>query len=169
MKNFHKESSGMFGASSGRKLCRDRRLLRILGLSLVGSDPCAHTKGARCTRWAPGRKTGFNFWHRRRCDPEGCDGRRLRTWTHCSTEGTVESAHAVEFSKTVAPLRKGVPSRGRVRNRSRFRSGPVSIALARPRDEAPRRGRIAVAGRGCVAPVRPGGRPCVVGDFGEGL
>jgi hypothetical protein len=33
--------------SSGRKLCRDRRLLRILGLSLVGSDPCAHGPPAR--------------------------------------------------------------------------------------------------------------------------
>jgi hypothetical protein len=30
--------------------------------------------------------------------------RRRRTWTHSSAEGTAEGAHAVEFSKTVAPL-----------------------------------------------------------------
>ena len=54
MKNFHKESSGIFGASSGRKLCHDRRLLRILGLSLVGSGPCAHgSPGTRPKRNPP--------------------------------------------------------------------------------------------------------------------
>jgi hypothetical protein len=30
--------------------------------------------------------------------------RRRRTWTHSSAEGSAEGAHAVEFSKTVAPL-----------------------------------------------------------------
>jgi hypothetical protein len=66
-------------------------------------------KGARCTQGAPGRRRGQS-WHRRPNRPaNGSVGRRRRTWTHISTEGSVKSAHAVEFSKTVAPLRKGFP------------------------------------------------------------
>jgi hypothetical protein len=42
----------------------------------------------------------------------GSPVRRRRTWTHISTEGRSKSVHAVEFSKTVAPLRKGSPSEG---------------------------------------------------------
>lgn len=38
--------------------------------------------------------------------------RRRRTWTHSSTGVRSKGAHAVEFSKTVAPRRKGIPSQG---------------------------------------------------------
>ena len=46
--------------------------------------------------------------------------------------GRSKSAHAVEFSKTVAPLREGDSFPGRVRERFRSRSGPVSIAPPSP-------------------------------------
>src|SRR2546430_10322409 len=58
---------------------------------------------------APGARRGQS-WHRRCERPsEGTFGRRRRTWTHSSTEGRSKGAHAVEFSKTVAPLQGGIP------------------------------------------------------------
>jgi hypothetical protein len=45
--------------------------------------------------------------------PRGAGRRRRRTWTHSSIGGfRSKGAHAVEFSKTAAPLRKGLPSFG---------------------------------------------------------
>ena len=55
---------------------------------------------------------GVNLGTAVRATRNGSIGRRRRTWTHSSTEGRSKCAHAVEFSKTVAPLRKGLPSRG---------------------------------------------------------
>jgi hypothetical protein len=55
----------------------------------------------------PGTQDGVSIWHRRPAVHEGPVERRRRTWTHSSTEGRSKGAHAVEFSKTVAPLRKG--------------------------------------------------------------
>jgi hypothetical protein len=57
--------------------------------------------------------------------------------------GRSKSAHAVEFSKTVAPLREGGSFPGRVRNRVRSRSGPMSIAPESRRWEGLARGRSA--------------------------
>jgi hypothetical protein len=61
--------------------------------------------------------------------PEGWSSDGVEPGHTSRPRGRSKSVHAVEFSKTVAPLRRGLPSRGRVRNRLRFRSGPVSIAL----------------------------------------
>ena len=73
----------------------------------------ASSRGDPCTPRVPGRMTGFqsgtvvNRWPSR-----GRSMRRRRTWTHSSTEGRSKGAHAVEFSKTVAPLGEGIPSHG---------------------------------------------------------
>ncbi len=84
----------------------------------------------------PGTQDGVSIWHRRRSlAPKDRSMRRRRTWTHSSTEGRSKGAHAVEFSKTVAPLREGDSFPGRVRECFRSRSGPVSIAPAPPHGE----------------------------------
>jgi len=137
----------MFGASSGRKLCRDRRLLRILGLSLVGSGPCAHGPPARGRDGAAlnpsakpvdrspmytegsGAQDGVNSGTAVRSAPQrGASERRRRTWTHLSAGVRPKSVHAVEFSKTVAPLLEGNPPQGRARILEPARGGPTSIA-----------------------------------------
>jgi hypothetical protein len=67
----------------------------------------AHTREARCTQWASGARRGQS-WHRRPRIPEGVVGRRRRTSGHTSrSKGRSRGAHAVEFSKTVAPLGEG--------------------------------------------------------------
>ena len=75
---------------------------------------------ARCTPRASGRMTRSILAPSPR-GPEGQVQRRRRTWTHSSTEGRSKGAHAVEFSKTVAPHREGssLP-------RARLRPRPVS-------------------------------------------
>ena len=47
-----------------------------------------------------------------------------------STEGSVEGAHAVEFSKTVAPLREGDSFPAGARSQDPAPSGQTSIATA---------------------------------------
>jgi len=85
----------------------------------VGSDPCARSREpAVHARLRSARRGQFLAPPPRRLSEES--GRRLRTWTHSSTEGTVESAHAVEFSKTVAPLLEGASFRRRARNPNRI-------------------------------------------------
>jgi hypothetical protein len=113
---------------------------QILGPSLVGSDPCAHSirrrfKGRRCGarvhRWAPGRKTG-SIWHRRsNFATNGVDQTTASNlWTHSSTEVRSKGAHAVEFSKTVAPFKEGFPPEtARPGAKMRSRGGPTRIAL----------------------------------------
>jgi hypothetical protein len=51
-----------------------------------------------------GAQDGVNLGTAVRVPREGPVERRRRTWTHSSAEGSTEGAHAVEFSKTVAPL-----------------------------------------------------------------
>ena len=59
----------------------------------------------------------------------------VRTWTHHLNRGSIEGAHAVEFSKTVVPLVGGGSSRGYARDQtSGSRSGQSSIALEDGRD-----------------------------------
>jgi hypothetical protein len=128
-----------------------------------GTRPLRSHEEACCTHErASERKTGFNFlapppW---RLKLES-SGRRLRTWTHSSTEGSVESVHAVEFSKTVAPLRERVsfpavrpgPEQG-------SRGGPISIARRRVRWEGPPRSSETRKHRWCsIAPARGSRRP----------
>ena len=55
---------------------------------------------------------GVNLGTADRNDPKGPIVRRRRTWTHSSTEGRSKGAHAVEFSKTVAPLLEGASFSG---------------------------------------------------------
>jgi hypothetical protein len=58
--------------------------------------------------WGSGARDGVNLGTAVRKFPQaGQLERRRRTWTHISIEGSIESAHAVEFSKTVAPLQEG--------------------------------------------------------------
>ena len=51
-----------------------------------------------------GAQDGVNLGTVVRVAPGRGVERRRRTWTHSSAEGSAEGAHAVEFSKTVAPL-----------------------------------------------------------------
>jgi hypothetical protein len=75
--------------------------------------PASRGAGARCTQGAPERKTGsilappFEALLRREAFE-----RRRRTWTHLSAGIRPRSVHAVEFSKTVAPLLGGESSSG---------------------------------------------------------
>src|SRR5947209_20092768 len=57
--------------------------------------------GARCTQWAPGRRRG-SIWHRRRAPLAKLRATASNLDTHSTWVG--RGAHAVEFSKTVAPL-----------------------------------------------------------------
>jgi hypothetical protein len=104
------------------------------GRSLVGSGPCVLTRGSVYTT-GPGTQDGVQSGTAGR-GPRGAIERRRRTWTHSSTEGRSKGAHAVEFSKTVAPVREGgsFPRHGR---NLRFRSGLASIAPAPPSWAAP--------------------------------
>ena len=70
----------------------------------------------------------------------GTRERRSRTWTHHLDRGSVEGAHAVEFSKTVAPLQEGASfPQARPRTDFRPRSGPLSIAPNPGREAGPRK------------------------------
>jgi hypothetical protein len=103
-------------------------------------------EGARCTQGAPGRRRGQS-WHRRPNVPangvsqpkKGRSGDGVEPGHTTRPRNRSKSAHAVEFSKTVAPLRMGFPfqwgtSAG---TESRFpRSGPRSIAPDQGRVEA---------------------------------
>ena len=79
-----------------------------------------------------------------------------------------KGAHAVEFSKTVAPLREGDSFPGRVRECFRSRSGPMSIAPGSPRREGRARRGLRVAPRAsrrrAAGLASPGARP---GDAGR--
>ncbi len=77
------------------------------------------------TQRAPERKTG-SILAPPPISPCGPASDGDRTWTHLG-RGSAESAHAVEFSKTVAPLQKGFLRR-HAREPKLSRGGPVSIA-----------------------------------------
>jgi len=122
------------------------------------------------SRWSKPEYTGGlrntrrgQSWHRRPVDPEGSVERRRRTWTHSSTGVRSKGAHAVEFSKTVAPLQGVVLLRGAPRTRNRFWGGPVSIAPAVPivSDFSGDLRRGQPDRRGIVAANRAGRRPLV--------
>jgi hypothetical protein len=105
----------------------------------------------------PGTQDGVSIWHRRQSPtPRGRSMRRRRTWTHSSTEGRSKGAHAVEFSKTVAPLQEGCSFPGRARENIRSRGGPVSIAPGPPRGEGPSpAGPSSITARGCASSAAP--------------
>jgi hypothetical protein len=73
-------------------------------------------EGARCTQGAPGRRRGQS-WHRRPNVPangvsqpkKGRSGDGVEPGHTTRPRNRSKSAHAVEFSKTVAPLRMGFP------------------------------------------------------------
>jgi hypothetical protein len=88
----------------------------------------------------------------RRGPREPYDG--VRTWTHHLDRGSVEGAHAVEFSKTVAPLQEGVSFRRARPKAFRPRSGPMSIAPESRRDGRPLR-NLPAAARAHPASVKP--------------
>ena len=112
---------------ASRERCRDpARRVSILGLSLEGSGPCANGSpsakagetGARRTHRAPGARRGQS-WHRR---SSAIPQRELTQATASNLDtsldrGRSRSVHAVEFSKTVAPLQEGNPPPGRARTR----------------------------------------------------
>jgi hypothetical protein len=89
-------------------------------------------EGARSTRWAPGARRGQS-WHRRPfVPPRGPSGATASNLdTHSRPRNRPKCAHAVEFSKTVAPLREVIPPQGaRPGRHGRSRGGPTSIAHA---------------------------------------
>ncbi len=161
----HKESSGSTPAPrAATDTSAATRARQIPGLSLVGSDPCAQhhrhllavppargpVRGSPMYTGGSGARRGQS-WHRRVSDPRGDRSmRRRRTWTHLSTGIRSRSVHAVEFSKTVAPLQEGVPPQGAPgsvfgpgrtddysapeghrRGRRSFPSGPFSTAAVK--------------------------------------
>ncbi len=131
------------------------------GLSAGGIRPLRPHKGIRCTPRIPGRKTGFQSGTvvPRSAKDLASDG--VEPGHTSRPRVRSKSAHAVEFSKTVAPLREGSSFPGRVRDHLRSRSGPVSIAPRSPRREGrPRRGRQRSApglGPRCAPPGPRGG------------
>jgi hypothetical protein len=103
-------------------------------------------EGARCTQGAPGRRRGQS-WHRRPNVPangvsqpkKGRPDDGVEPGHTSRPRDRSKCAHAVEFSKTVAPLRMGFPFQwgASAGTKSRFpRSGPMSIAPDRGRVEA---------------------------------
>ena len=103
---------------------------KTLGLSLVGSDPCAHTREPVYTKGS-GAQDGVNLGTAvqkiQRVD-RSSDG--VEPGHTPRSRGRSSCAHAVEFSKTVAPHQKVSPSQGRIRETARLPgSGPTSIAL----------------------------------------
>ena len=125
MNPLHKEPSrrGPSYGSAGAL----QRTGKTLGLSLW-TGPCA-TRGGRVHR-EPRAQDGVNSDSppARAVKPL----RRHRTWTHNLSRGGRDGAHAVEFSKTVAPLRRGGSSpnvRARTTEKKRrARGGLTSIA-----------------------------------------
>src|SRR4051812_1970042 len=61
-----------------------------------------------------------------------------RTWTHTPSLIGSEGAHAVEFSKTVAPSREGVAFERTLPRSGDLRCGPSSIAPGERRGDRPR-------------------------------
>jgi len=97
----------------------------------VGSGPCATSWGPD-VHVGPRRKTGSILAPPSERPGEGSFVRRRRTWTHSSIGVRSKGAHAVEFSKTVAPLRKGSPSGGVRPETVGLRGGQMSIAPVQP-------------------------------------
>ena len=114
-----------------------------LGRSPGGLDPCVHNpptqgrhvRGSMYTVSLPERKTGFNLGTVRSW-PRGAVGTTVSNLdTH--SVWVDRGAHAVEFSKTAAPLARGYPSCGTLFPSDRGRAGPRSIAAARASGQNP--------------------------------
>jgi hypothetical protein len=134
-----------------------------------GIRPLRPHEGTRCTPTGPGTHDGVSIWHRRSKPVRASRATASNLDTHLDRGFGRRVRMLLSFQRPSHLFGRGFLPGGRVRNQVRFRSGPVSIALSRPRDEAPRRRRIAGAGRVCVAPCSGGRRPCYVGYFGDGL
>jgi hypothetical protein len=100
------------------------------GLPLVGSGPCAHEQRLDVHN-EPRAQDGVNLGTAVRVTVEAFRTTASNLDT-LPAEGSAEGAHAVEFSKTVAPLRErwllspgGAPE---ARQTSPPRGGPTSIA-----------------------------------------
>jgi hypothetical protein len=110
---------------------------QVLGPSLVGPDPCTHTPqakpsvGAQVHSRASGVQDGVNLGTAVRANPEGfrsSDG--VEPGHTPRPRNRSKGAHAVEFSKTVAPLQEGIPPQtARPEPVNGSRGGPTSIAL----------------------------------------
>jgi hypothetical protein len=140
-----------------------------LGLSLEGPDPCVPFPPAN-SRWSKPEYTGGlrntrrgQSWHRRSSDPEDHRSDGVEPGHTPRPRIRSKGAHAVEFSKTVAPLRGVVLVRGAPRTDLRVlgRTGEYSARrldrvrfLGRSRRGQPDR-------RGIVAANRAGRRPLV--------
>ena len=108
---------------------------RILGLFAGGRGPRLHARphlaaigSSKYTGELRGTRR-VNLSNRRPASPLRSRPTTGRTWTH-TRPWTGRGAHAVEFSKTVASWKKGIPSRGCAARRCR-RSGQMSIAASR--------------------------------------
>jgi hypothetical protein len=141
---------------------------QVLGPSLVGPDPCTHTPqakplvGAQVHSRASGVQDGVNLGTVVRASPEGfrsSDG--VEPGHTPRPRNRSKGAHAVEFSKTVAPLQEGIPPQtARPEPVIGSRGGPTSIAL-----EIALNTEFALPGRPSAArrtlSLRPGRQPCV--------
>ncbi len=106
------------------------RTSKTLGLSLVGSDPCAHSRKSTYTMDS-GAQDGVNLGtasRKTRRTGQSSDG--VEPGHTSRSRGRPSCAHAVEFSKTVAPLQEGCSFfRGAPGSRIRIPGcGLVSIA-----------------------------------------
>ena len=123
--------------------------------ALAGNGSAVPTRGSpRTQAGVRGTRRGQSLlWRRRHGIPRGDKGRRRRTWTHSSTEGFDRVVHAVEFSKTAAPLQEGCPSQGHApKPAGAFRDGPTSIALSDERGQP-----ASSSGAGPLSPGRRAG------------
>jgi hypothetical protein len=127
----HKESSGVQTRISEHNRGHVPDAGKTLGLSLVGQDPCALTREPEVHRWAPERKTGSILAPPfEQPDESGKSSDGVEPGHTPRPRNRSKGAHAVEFSKTVAPLQEGFPPQtARPEPVIGSRGGPTSIAL----------------------------------------
>jgi hypothetical protein len=118
-----------------------------------GAEPDVH-EGLRSARRG-------QSWHRRSsCSPREASSDGVEPGHTSRPRVRSKSAHAVEFSKTVAPLLEGNPPRGRARILEPARGGPTSIAL---RNDVVADARFSRCACSCgLISIEPGRRSCVL-------
>ena len=114
-------------------------------------SPSAPTRGSPCTQADPGTHDGVGLGTAGR-GPRGPSIDGVEPGHTISTEGRSRVRMLLSFQRPSHLFGKGFPSQGRTRNRSRFRSGPTSIALHWPPHgrAGSRDTGIAASARGCA-------------------
>ena len=103
----HKESSGISITVIDGETCSPPAAIKSRVRPWWDADPCATTWTLQVHRERPAQD-GVNLGTVVSCDPEGSPWATASNLdTQSRSRNRSKSVHAVEFSKTVAPLRKG--------------------------------------------------------------